>query len=355
MGALHPADLGRLTRMTIKGRMMMRAARLNLETNEFAIRQVPVPEPEPGWVRIKVKSCGVCLTDLHMLAGELRGPHRQTGELTLGHEIAGEIDTLGAEVEGWEPGDRVAVSLLHYVGGVEYTVGVDFDGGWADYLVAPASTLVRIPDSLSFEVASIVPDAVSTPWAAVTQTAEVKAGESVAVWGVGGVGSHAVQILRFVGAAPIIAVDPLPEARERALRFGADYVIDPHAEDAVAKVKSLTKGVGVDVAFDFVGHTAVELDLLQAAAPFGRTIWVGANAKPFTLEVPGALLFLRQQIRGHYASGPEAVPEILDLLALDRLDFSESISASFPLDEIETAIDALRRKIGNPIRIVVIP
>lgn len=333
----------------------MRAARLNLETNEFAIREVPVPEPEPGWVRIKVKSCGVCLTDLHMLAGELRGPHRQTGELTLGHEVAGEVDVIGDDVEGWAAGDRVAVSLLHYKNGMEYTVGVDFDGGWADYLVIPASTLVRIPDSLSFEVASIVPDAVSTPWSAVTETAAVKPGESVAVWGVGGVGSHAVQILRLVGAAPIIAVDPLPEARERALRLGADFVIDPTAEDAVAKVKSLTKGQGVNVAFDFVGISAVELDLLRASAPFGRTIWVGANTKPITIDAPGALLFLRQQIRGHYASGADAVPDILDLLELDRLDFTESISARFPLDEIDKAIDVLKQKVGNPVRVVVIP
>lgn len=253
----------------------MRAARLNLDTNEFGLREVPVPDPEPGWVRIKVRSCGVCLTDLHMLAGKLRGPHCQTDELTLGHEIAGEVDELGDGVEGWVVGDRVAISLLHNKNGSEYTVGVDFDGGWADYLVTPASTLVRVPDSLSFEVASIVPDAVSTPWAAVTQTAAVRAGESVAVWGVGGVGTHAVQILRFVGAAPLIAVDPLAEARERALRLGADYAIDPTAEDAVTRVKELTKGVGVDVAFDFAGFTSVEQDLLAAAAPFGRTIWVG--------------------------------------------------------------------------------
>jgi threonine dehydrogenase-like Zn-dependent dehydrogenase len=334
----------------------MRAARLNLETGEFGLREVPVPEPEPGWVRVKVRSCGVCLTDLHMLAGELRGIHRHSGELTLGHEIAGEVDLLGSsEVAGWDVGDRVAVSLLHHKDGIEYTVGVDFDGGWADYVVTPASTLVRVPDSLSFEIASIVPDAVSTPWAAVTQTAQVKAGESAAVWGVGGVGTHAVQILRFVGAAPIIAVDPLAEARERALRLGADYVVDPAAEDAVAKVKALTKGAGVDVAFDFVGLTSVEQELLAAAAPFGRTIWVGANAKPFTLDAPGALLIFRQQIRGHYASGPEAVPDILDLLALNRLDLSESISASFGLDEVDAAIDALKRKVGNPVRVVVVP
>lgn len=333
----------------------MRAARLTLETNEFGLREVPVPDPAAGWVRVKVKSCGVCLTDLHLLGGQVRGAYRQSGELTLGHEIAGEVDALGSGVTGWVPGDRVAVSLLHERDGGQYTVGVDFDGGWSDYVVTPASTLVRMADSLSFAVASIIPDAVSTPWAAITETAEVKPAESVALWGVGGVGSHAVQILRFVGAAPIIAIDPLEEARKRALRLGADHVIDPTAEDAVARVKELTGGAGVDVAFDFVGNTAVQQDLLYAAAPSGRAIWVGVNPRPFSFERPGLVLRLRQQIRGHYASGPQAIPDLLELIRLDRLDFSESISATYGLDDIDAAIDALRTKAGDPVRIVVTP
>lgn len=332
----------------------MLAARLDLGTGSFGVQDVPIPEPQPGWVRVKVKACGVCLTDLHMLKGHLRGIHRQSGEITLGHEIAGEVDLLGEGVEGWSEGDRVAVALLHHTNDGEFTVGVDFDGGWAEYVVTPATTLVAIPDSLPFDVASIVPDAVSTPWSAITETAAVRPGESVAVWGVGGVGTHAIQILRFVGAAPIIAIDPLPEARERALRLGADFVIDPMAEDAVERVKGLSGG-GVNVAFDFVGTSAIEAQLLAATAPFGRTIWVGANSKPFTLDVPGALLFFRQQIRGHYASGPEAVPDLLRLLTLNRLDFSTSISGRFPLTEIETAIEHLEQKIDNPVRLVVVP
>src|SRR5439155_23156496 len=149
---------------------------------------------------------------------------------------------LRSGVGGWSRGSRVAVRLLHQRPEGEFTIGVDFDGGWAEYVVTPASTLVRIPDSLPFDVASIVPDAVSTPWAAITQTAQVKAGEAVAAWGVGGVGTHAIQILRFVGAAPIIALDPLEEARERALRLGADFVIDPTEEDAAEQIKRLTMG-----------------------------------------------------------------------------------------------------------------
>src|SRR6058998_1143033 len=169
----------------------MLAARLSLDTLEFGVKEVATPEPPPGWVRVRVKAAGVCLSDLHLIKGEMTGLHLTSGEITLGHEIAGEVDLPGPGVDGWSPGDRVALSLLHHRPEGEYTIGLDFDGGWAEYVVTPASTLARIPDALPFDVAAIVPDAVSTPWAAITQTAQVKAGEAVGVWGVGGVGTHA--------------------------------------------------------------------------------------------------------------------------------------------------------------------
>ena len=103
------------------------------------------------------------------------------------------------------------------------TAGIDYDGGWAQYTVAREDTLIPIPDNLPFDQAAIIPDAVSTPYAAVVATAGVRPAQSVGVWGVGGVGAHNVRVARLAGAAPIIAVDPLPSARERALAFGADF------------------------------------------------------------------------------------------------------------------------------------
>lgn len=333
----------------------MLAARLNLDTRDFAVTEVPVPAPPPGWVRVRVRSAGVCLTDLHLIHGATTGLHLQSGDLTLGHEIAGEVDLLGAGVTGWSHGDRVAVSVLHQRPEGEYTIGVDFDGGWAEYVVTPASTLVRIPDVLPFDVASIIPDAISTPWAAITQTAQVRPGEAVAAWGIGGVGTHAIQLLRFVGAAPIIAVDPREEARKRALRLGADFVVDPIAEDPVEQIRSLTGGRGVDVAFDFVGSSQVEAQLLQAGAPFGRAIFVGVNMQPLVLEVPALMVIMRQQIRGHFANGPDAIPDLIDLLALGRLDFSDSISDHFALTDAAKAVEALETKTGDPVRLVLVP
>ena len=333
----------------------MLAARLNLDTRDFAVTEVPVPTPPPGWVRVRVRSAGVCMTDLHLIHGATTGLHLQSGDLTLGHEIAGEVDLPGPDVTGWSPGDRVAVSLLHQRPEGDFTIGVDFDGGWAEYVVTPASTLVRIPDALPFNIASIIPDAISTPWAAITQTAQVRPGEGVAAWGIGGVGTHAIQLLRFVGAAPIIGVDPRAESRARALRLGADFVIDPTAEDPVERIRALTGGRGVDVAFDFVGTSAVQAQLLQAAAPLARAIFVGVNMQPFVLDVPALMVIMRQQIRGHFANGPDAIPDLINLLALGRLDFSESISERFPLADAAKAVHALESKTGDPVRLVLVP
>ncbi|MFD5064544.1 zinc-binding dehydrogenase [Streptomyces sp. NPDC058394] len=104
--------------------------------------------------------------------------------------------------------------------------GVDYDGGWSQYTIAREDTVVPIADVLPFDQAAIIPDVVSTSYAALVDTVQVRSAQAVGIWGVGGVGAHAVRLARMMGAAPIIAVDPLPNARERALAFGADTALD---------------------------------------------------------------------------------------------------------------------------------
>ena len=212
----------------------MLAGRLTYATGTFVVDDVPVPEPGPGQVLIKVEAAGVCLSDLHLIEGMLK-PATSTDVVTLGHEVAGTVHTLGPGVTGWQPGARV---LLHAgelsPAGAVLTRGVDYDGGWAEYALASVHTLVPIPDDLPFEQAAIIPDAVSTPWAAITATAAVRPAEAVGVWGAGGLGAHAVQLLRLVGAAPIVVVDPLPGARQRGLDLGADLALDPATTPARA-------------------------------------------------------------------------------------------------------------------------
>jgi NADPH:quinone reductase-like Zn-dependent oxidoreductase len=158
----------------------MLAGRLNVETGAFSLTRVPIPDPGHGQVRIKVAAAGVCLSDLHLIQGVLTPAWPAAPEVTLGHEVAGVVDALGPGVAQFAVGQRVvlaggqlgpdAVSVL--------TRGVDDDGGWAEYALAEASTVIPIPDSLPFDQACIIPDAVSTPWAAITSTGQVKPGES---------------------------------------------------------------------------------------------------------------------------------------------------------------------------------
>jgi 2-desacetyl-2-hydroxyethyl bacteriochlorophyllide A dehydrogenase len=333
----------------------MLAGRLTISTREFSLDRVPVPTPRSGQVLVKVAAAGVCLSDVHLIDGTLTPSLLDGDVVTLGHEVAGTVDTLGADVTGWRPGDRVVVKAGHERGGAVHTMGVDYDGGWAEYLVSPADNLVAIPDALPFEQAAIIPDAVSTPWAAIESTAGLRAGEAVGVWGVGGLGVHAVQLLRLAGAAPIIAIDPLEEARARALEFGADVALDPRDQGFRQAVRDATGGRGLDVAFDFAGVDAVRSQAISSLGVDGRLVLVGMSGTPITIENSNKFTHMRKRILGHYGSEPHHVDKLVELTRLGRLDFSRSISATLPLAEAAEAIRMLERKEGNPIRLVLLP
>jgi len=333
----------------------MLAGRMNFKTGEFATKEVPVPQPGPGEVRVQVKAAGVCLSDVHLIGGILMPLFLNGDEVTLGHEVAGVVECLGEGVHGVDVGARVIVNAGKEVGGNLWTLGVDYDGGWAEYLVTPADTLVPIPDSLPFDQAAIIPDAVSTPWGAISWTGQVKQGESVGVWGVGGLGAHGIQLLRFAGAAPIIAIDPVPAARERALDFGADLALDPAASDFDAQIKQATDGIGLDVAIDFAGVAPVRKQALDALRIGGRLVLTGISGGPLTVESDVTFQFTRKQILGHYGSETRHVTELVKLTKLGRLEFSRSISKTMPLGDAAQAVHDLENKVGNPIRIVLIP
>jgi NADPH:quinone reductase-like Zn-dependent oxidoreductase len=144
----------------------MLAARLNVKTVTLSLDDVPIPEPGPGQVRVKVRAAGVCLSDVHLIEGSIRPRYLQQDTVTLGHEIAGTIDALGPGVTGYTVGQRVLLQAGEERDGVLYARGADYDGGWAEYTLATAATLVPIPGGLPFEQAAIIPDAVSTSWAA---------------------------------------------------------------------------------------------------------------------------------------------------------------------------------------------
>ncbi|BAU81398.1 alcohol dehydrogenase zinc-binding domain-containing protein [Streptomyces laurentii] len=334
----------------------MLAARLHVPSRTLRIEEVAKPAPGPGQVLVKVEAAGVCLSDVHLIDGTLTPLLLREDTVTLGHEVSGTIAETGPGVTRWTPGQRVVLYAGEVRGGVTYTRGVDYDGGWAEYALSSEHALTELPDSIPFDQGAIIPDAVSTPWGAITVTGAVKPAEAVGVWGVGGLGVHAVQLLRAIGACPVIAVDPNPTARERALAQGADLALDPADPALRERIGAATRGAGLAAAFDFAGVPAVREQALTVLAPKGRLVLAGLTDKPLTVTDGTRFSYLQQQILGHYGSDmPVALPQLLSLLQGGRLDFSASISGELPLEKAAEAVERLENKTGDPIRLILRP
>lgn len=327
----------------------MKAGRITVSTRKFEVIDVPTPNAGTGQIRIKVGAAGVCLSDVHFLEGIL-SPGYLTGDVvTLGHEVAGTIDQIGEGVESCSIGERVVVIAGERNNANQITtLGFDYDGGWAEYLVIDAELIMTIPDSLPFEQAAIIPDAVSTPWAAISATGKIQAGEAVAVFGVGGLGIHAVQLLKIIGCGKVIAIDPREDSRANALARGADFAFAPDDPE-------LKKHRGLHAAFDFAGVTPVRKQALSMLGEQGRLIIVGIANEPIVIPSDMAFTYMRTQIMGHYGSEAHHVRELIEFVSQGKLDLSHSISEVLPLASAAEALDKLANKVGNPIRIVLKP
>jgi len=327
----------------------MKAGRIHVPTRKFEVKEIPTPTPSDKEVRIKVGAAGVCLSDVHFLDGTLSPGYLKGDEVTLGHEVAGTIDAIGSSVHSFTVGDRVLVIAGERNENNQITtLGFDYDGGYAEFVITKPSLLVKLPDDLPFEEAAIIPDAVSTPWAAISSTAKMQAGETAAVFGVGGLGIHAVQLLKMIGCSKVIAIDPRAEARQKALEIGADFAFDPTDEE-------LKKHRGLNAAFDFAGVTPVRKQALSLLGEQGRLVIVGIANEPITIPNDMAFTYMRTQILGHYGSEAHHTKELVEFAKQGKLNLSKSVSEVMPLDQAAAALEKLEKKIGNPIRIVLKP
>ena len=343
----------------------MRAARFNAPGRGVEIEEVPRPRPGPLDVLVRVEACGICLSDVHLFDGSIP-PVIQP--VTPGHEACGMIAELGELVTNWTVGQRVSL-----MGGRPCTkcpmcrggrmescqnleiMGFHYDGAWADYVVVPFYGVTPVPDGVVTEQAAILADAVATPYAAIGERAALRPGESIGLWGIGGLGTHAVQIARLLGAGLVVAIDPLAGARERALSVGADVAIDPTAQDVVGEITALTSGNKLDIAIDLVGANAVMKQAVHCLGTRGRAVMVGLSLEPLELG-PGILLGVQSQsVLGHLGYQKRHLDDLVTLLARGRLDLSGSISDILPLDDVADGVDRLASKRDDPVRLIVRP
>ncbi|MCC7020261.1 MAG: zinc-binding dehydrogenase [Ardenticatenales bacterium] len=339
----------------------MKAAIFHGSGRPMSIEEVPTPVPALGEALVRVAACGVCHTDLHYLdhgVATFKAP-----PLILGHEISGTVESVAGDGP-IQPGDRV---LLPAVLGCGYCTacrsgrenlcgnlqmfGNHVDGGYAEFVVAPAAGLVPLPESLPLVESAIIADAVTTPYHAVVNRGQVKPGDQVAVFGCGGIGLNVIQIAAALGAR-VVAVDVRTDKLDWARKLGASATVNGATEDAVDKaVRAETSG-GADVTFECVGHPSTQVQAFSSTRNGGRTVLVGYSPEPMLLN-GGRVMFREMEILGSLGCRSLDYPRVIELVRSDRIQLTELVTARFGLDRINDAFDALRA--GDGVRSVVVP
>ena len=338
----------------------MPAVRFHGAGTRPVLEDVPVPSPGAGEVRVRVRACGICGSDVHIVHGVT-----PTGALplTLGHEPSGVVDDPGDSA--WEAGARVSVAAGYGCGECAlcradrenicprlHIPGITRDGAQATYVVVPARALVALPDAVDFATGAIVTDAVATPFHAIRRSG-VAPGQTAAVYGLGGLGLHAVAILKQVYGVRVIGVDVLPAARERALAFGADEVVDSSDGRPAKAVREMTGG-GADVTFELVGAAAVTDQAVKSLRPGGTCTVVGVTPERLALGLPQALLVAGElRLQGSFGCSRAELAELIGLVADGSLDLAGTITHRYALADFDAGLRTLETKEGDPIRVVV--
>ena len=341
----------------------MLAARFYAPGEPLRVEEVPMPAAGPGQVLVRVTACGICGSDMHFIEG--RAPVAAT-PITLGHEPAGVVVETGAGVADIAPGQRVVVRPGAGCGRCSAcasgrdslcertrVLGMHVDGGLAEYLAADGSSIIPVPDGVPLEQAAIISDAVATPYHALVERGALRAGESVAVFGCGGLGAHAVQLARLAGAATVIAVDVRASALDRARRAGADIAINAAEERPSRRIREL---VGcIDLALECVGRADTISEAVKSLRRGGRAVVVGMGADAIQLPPPNVFTWSEHALIGSFGSSAEHVRRLLGMAASGRLDLSASVTALLPLHEVNAGLDLLRAPGGDAGRVVVQP
>jgi Zn-dependent alcohol dehydrogenase len=345
----------------------------------LVIEDINIDAPESGEVKVRVGVTAICHSDVHVFQGDFRGQL----PLVAGHETAGIVEEVGDGVTLVKPGDRVIVSLLRSCGRCFYCVTgapqkceadwpLDREhrlhrqngdpvwqriwvGGFAEYAIVDQSQCIPIPEDMPLDRASLLACGVITGYGAVINTAGVEAGSSVVVIGTGGVGLNAVQGAVHSGADTIIAVDLLDMKLAAAKTMGATYTFNANQDDLKQAVRDLTAGRGADYVFVTVGSEAAVTQSFSLVRTGGTITLVGmpGGAKvPFRVS---QLVESEIRIQGSFMGSTRLrvdVPRLVNLYREGRLKLDELITARYPLDQINEAIEALEK--GEALRNLIV-
>jgi len=342
----------------------MKAIRLIGPGRPLELREVDLPALGPGDALVRVKAAGICHSDAHYRAGASRV---EPLPLTLGHEVAGVVEQIGPQVADFKPGDRVCVHYMATCGQCESCnrgeeqfcasgkmIGKHRDGGYAEYIRVPARSVFRLPPEIPFEHGAIMMCSSATSLHALRK-ARLEPGETVAVFGVGGLGLSAVQLAGALGALQVFAVDIKESKLELARRLGATP-IDARAGDPVSRIRELTGGRGVDVALELIGLPLTMAQSVRVLAVGGRAALAGITTRSFEVTPYHELINKEAEIIGVSDHLAQELPLLIELARLGKLNLAPIVSRTIALDAdaINQALDDLDR-FSDAARVVVTP
>lgn len=326
----------------------MKAVVLKEFHQPFAVEELPIPEPGPGEVLVKVMASGLCLTDVHIQDGVLK---TVKPPYTPGHELAGIVVKLGEGVENISVGqhmcgwiDVVCHQCTMCRMGREnlclnrIRIGFERNGSHAEYAVIPAENVMPVSEHIPWTSAAVIPDAVVCMYNAIKVQGKVKAGDKVLLAGMGALGVQGIQIAKYLGAK-VYASGRTEAKLELALKFGADGTINVREKNLQEEIARLTDGELCDVVVDLIGTDSSIDEELRCLRPGGKVIAAAYAADTFTVNFQEVVI-KEKEIIGLRGASPQALKEAIELVEKGIID--PYVCRTWKLEEVNEAIGALR-------------
>lgn len=318
------------------------------KTPKFEIREMIFPEPGPHDVLVKNMACGICGTDVHIYHGE-KGSAEVTPPVVLGHEFSGVVTAVGSEVKVVSVGDHVTMDPNMYCGkclpcrmGKKqncenlYALGVNTNGGFAEYTLCPDTQCFKLADEVDFDVA-----AMAEPLACAIHgidQADIHPGQSVLVIGGGTIGLLMVQLSRLAGASTVLLSEPVEMRRNIGLKLGADNAIDPIKEDVPARIKELTGREGTDIVIECVGKPFAVTQAFGAAGFGCRILLFSVPGIGSTVEMPLFDIYKKELTIVGSMINPDTHQRAVNLINSGRIEIKKLITHVFDLEHLDEAI-----------------
>jgi D-arabinose 1-dehydrogenase-like Zn-dependent alcohol dehydrogenase len=318
---------------------------------------VPVPEIGPSEVLIRIAAAGICHSDAHYRDGISKIDYLP---LTLGHEVAGRVEEVGKDVTHLSAGDRVCVHYLVHCGSCQFCVrsveqfcrsgemiGKHRDGGFAEFIKVPGASAFPLPDEILFEVGAIMMCSSATALHALNK-ARLKSGESIAIFGFGGLGFSALQLARTFDCGQIYVVEINPAKLASIRNLGA-IAIDAKTGDPVEQIRNATGGKGVDVSLELIGSAKTMRQAVKCLGPLGRAALVGLTAESMSIFPYTELINKEVEIIGVSDHLAAELPTLIEFARSGKLHFPPEALRFVDLDaqQINASLDAFQDSIDH--------